>query len=100
MSDLTFELDDFAENEFYNIVAYYKQFDGKLSSDFIREFDQAVHQLRAFPKAGSPYLHDTRRIILDRFPYAIIYKIYNKSVIVAHAVMHMKRKPDYWQERL
>lgn len=100
MSDFTFELDDFAQQEFYNIVTYYKQFDQRLSSDFIREFDQAVNQLITFPKAGNPYLHDTRRIILDRFPYAIIYKVYDKSVIVVHAVMHMKRKPDYWQERL
>jgi plasmid stabilization system protein ParE len=99
MSNFTFELDDFAEEEFYNIVDYYKQFDQELSADFIQEFDQAVQQLIAFPKAGNPYLHQTRRVILSRFPYAIVYKIYEKN-IVAHAVMHMRRKPDYWQERL
>jgi len=100
MSRLAFELDNAAEVEFYNIVDYYKQFDRSLSSDFIQEFDRAVQRLLDFPKAGSPYLHGTKRIILRRFPYSIIYKIYRDEVIVAHAVMHMRRKPDYWKERL
>ena len=100
MTKLTFELDDSAEAEFYDIVDYYKQFDHSLSTDFIHEFDQVVQRLVDFPKAGSPYLHTTKRIILRRFPYAIVYKIYQDKVIVAHAIMHMKRKPDYWKERL
>lgn len=100
MSNLAFELDDAAEAEFYTIVGYYKQFDPALSSDFIQEFDRAVQRLLDFPNAGSPYLHGTKRIILRRFPYSIVYKIYRDEVIVAHAVMHMIRKPDYWKERL
>lgn len=100
MTKLSFELDEAAEAEIYNIVSYYKQFDRALSSDFIQEFDRAVQRLLDFPKAGSPYLHGTKRIILRRFPYSIVYKIYRDEVIVVHAVMHMRRKPDYWIERL
>ena len=100
MINLGFELDEAAEAEFYSIVTYYRQFDPALSSDFIQEFDQAVQRLLDFPQAGSPYLHGTKRIILRRFPYSIVYKIYTDNVIVAFAVMHMKRKPDYWKERL
>lgn len=37
MTKLTFELDNAAEAEFYNIVDYYKQFDPALSSDFIQD---------------------------------------------------------------
>lgn len=100
MRKLVFELDDAAEKEFYGIVDYYKQFDRSLSSDFIHEFDRAVKRLLKFPNAGSPYLHNTKVVILQRFPYAIVYKIYRDEVIVVHAVMHMRRNPDYWQERL
>jgi plasmid stabilization system protein ParE len=100
MSNLTFELDDFAEAEFYNIIDYYKQFDQSLSADFIQEFDKAIQLLQDFPKAGSPYLHETKRVILRQFPYAIVYKIYRNNLIVVHAVMHIKRKPDYWKDRL
>jgi len=100
MRKLPFELDDAAEKEFYSVIDYYKQFDKSLSSDFIQEFERAVERLRKLPDAGSPYLHNTKLVILQRFPYAIVYKIYRDEVIVVHAVMHMKRKPDYWKERL
>ncbi len=100
MNELSFKLDEAAEAEFYNIVDYYKQFDRALSSDFIQEFDQAVQWLLNYPKAGSPYFHGTKRIILRRFPYSIVYKIYRNEVIIAHAIMHMRRRPDYWEERL
>lgn len=100
MTNLTFKLDEEAEGEFYAIVDYYKQFDLALSSDFIQEFDRTVQRLQKFPHAGSPYLHGSKRIILRRFPYSIVYKIYGNEVIVAHAVMHMRQKPDYWKERL
>lgn len=73
MTRLTFELADAAEEEFYNAIHYYKQFDPALSSDFIQEFDRAVQRLIDFPQAGSPYLHGTKRIILKRFPYSIVY---------------------------
>jgi len=70
MSKLTFELDDAAEAEFYKIIDYYKQFDRSLSHDFIQEFEDAVQRLIKFPKAGHPYLHQTKRILLNRFRFA------------------------------
>ncbi len=100
MSKLAFELDDAAEAEFYDIVDYYKQFDQTLSYDFIQEFEVAVQRLIKFPKAGHPYLHQTKRIFLNRFPYAIVYKVYRDELIMVFAIMHMKRKPDYWEKRL
>jgi plasmid stabilization system protein ParE len=70
MSKMAFELDDAAEAEFYDIVDYYKQFDQTLSYDFIQEFEDAVQHLIKFPKAGHPYLHQIKRIILNRFRFA------------------------------
>lgn len=95
-----FELHESAEAEFYTIHDYYKNFDRSLSSDFIQDFDEAVQRLLKHPFSGSPYLHNTKRVLLKRFPYSIVYKIYKNKVIVAFAVMHMKRKPGYWEERL
>ncbi|NBC27561.1 MAG: type II toxin-antitoxin system RelE/ParE family toxin [Bacteroidetes bacterium] len=100
MSKMTFEFNDAAEVEFYDIVDYYKQFDRSLSRDFIHEFEDAVQRLIKFPKAGHPYLHQTKRIFLKRFPYSIVYKIYRDELIMVFAIMHMKRKPDYWKRRL
>jgi plasmid stabilization system protein ParE len=70
MANLAFELNDAAEEEFYDIVDYYKEFDKSLSYDFIREFETSVQYLLRFPNAGRPYLHQTKRIFLDRFRFA------------------------------
>ncbi len=69
MSKMVFELEEAAEAEFYNIVEYYKQFDHALSCDFILEFEEAVQRLNKFPKAGHPYLHQTKHVFLNRFPW-------------------------------
>lgn len=100
MGKMAFELDLAAEAEFYDIVNYYKEIDRALSYDFIQEFENAVHRLTKFPEVGHPYLHQTKRIFLDRFPYAIVYKIYRNKRIIVYAIMHMKRKPGYWEERM
>ena len=100
MSKIAFELASATEAEFYNIVDYYKEFDEALSRDFIEEFEITVQRLIQFPKAGHPYLHQTKRVFLDRFPYAIVYKLYEDGVIIVFAIMHMKRNPDYWEKRL
>ena len=100
MEELAFELNDAAEAESYDIVDYYKQFDQSLSHDFIHEFEDAVQRLIKFPKTGQLYLHQTKRIFLNRFTYSIVYKIYRDELIMVFAIMHMKRKPDYWKKRL
>ena len=100
MSKIAVELNDAAEAEFYKIVDYYKQFDRSLPYDFIQDFEDAVQRLIKFPKAGQPYLHQTKRIFLNRFPYSFVYKIYSDELIIVFAIMHMKRKPDYWKKRL
>lgn len=94
------KLDPAAEIEFYDIIEYYKGFDHSLPHDFIQAFDVTVERLINFPQAGHPYLHHTKRVFLGRFPYAIVYKIYNDKLIMIFTIMHMKRKPNYWNKRL
>jgi toxin ParE1/3/4 len=41
---------------------------------------------------------DSRRHLLTRFPFAVIYTIENQRIYIL-AVMHLKRKPFYWKDR-
>ena len=100
MNEIAVELEIEAEAELYKIVEYYKRFDQELPKDFIREFEDAVQKLMNFPNAGHPYLHQTKRVFLNRFPYAVVYKIYKENLVIVFAIMHMRRKPDYWKDRL
>jgi plasmid stabilization system protein ParE len=102
MTKMVLEIDGAAEGEFYDIVDYYKEFDKSLSLDFSASWriEATVQYLLKFPEAGHPYLHQTKRAFLDRFPYAIVYKIYREERIVVYAIMHMKREPGYWSKRI
>ena len=66
---------------------------------FIAELDDAIEQIGAFPDAGSLYLSGTRRHVLRRFPFAVIYREQKRTVEVI-AVAHGHRKPGYWRKRL
>jgi hypothetical protein len=50
------------------------------------------------PQQGSPYLHGTRRFVLQRFPFSTVYLMLVQGYIVA--IAHHKRKPGYWRRRL
>jgi len=40
----------------------------------------------------------TRRILLRRFPYQIVYRLKPDGIVVV-AVAHLKRRPGYWKSR-
>jgi plasmid stabilization system protein ParE len=46
--------------------------------------------------AGS---HGTRRFLLQRFPFAIVYRELPAAIQVV-AIAHAHRKPGYWKHRL
>jgi len=63
------------------------------------EFIEAVELVSENPGVGAPHRHDTRRVLLNRFPYAVVYRPLTDRVMVV-AVAHLRRRPVYWAERL
>jgi plasmid stabilization system protein ParE len=58
----------------------------------------ALDDMVAHP-AKYPVIHrDTRRALLRRFPYAILYRVYGEVVVVV-ACMHGRRDPRRWASR-
>jgi plasmid stabilization system protein ParE len=41
----------------------------------------------------------TRRVLLGRFPYALVYRERPNNEVEIVAVAHLKRRPKYWQGR-
>lgn len=52
-----------------------------------------------FPERYSSYLHGTQRLVLDKFPYSIVYLDWQDEVCIV-AVAHAKRRPGYWKSRI
>jgi len=40
-----------------------------------------------------------RRLVLAKFPFSLIYEV-DGEVILIVAVAHLRRRPQYWSERL
>jgi len=59
----------------------------------------AASAIERAPSTWPTYDHDTRRFLLRRFPYSVIYRV-EPSRIVIVAIAHGRRRPGYWKERL
>jgi toxin ParE1/3/4 len=66
---------------------------------FSAELDRAVAQIVASPQLGPIGVHGTRKFLLQRFPFAIVYRELPTTVQVL-AVAHLRRRPNYWKGRL
>jgi plasmid stabilization system protein ParE len=87
-----------AERELNEAVDYYNKCKEGLGLEFAKEIFFAVENIVSFPKAWTVLSKNTRRCLLNRFPYGIIYQIKEKEIIII-AVMHLNRKPKYWKKR-
>jgi len=80
-------------------VAWYQKRSHKAALDFIEELDRATQTIREAPERWPTGKNDTRRFLLWRFPFAIIYSD-EESTITIWAVAHASRRPEYWTQRL
>lgn len=62
------------------------------------EIERTVGRLRESPLRWPPYLHGTRKALLRRFPFALIYRAGADEIQVV-AVAHLHRRPGYWRNR-
>ncbi|MDA0841437.1 MAG: type II toxin-antitoxin system RelE/ParE family toxin [Planctomycetota bacterium] len=88
-----------ALSEAREVAVYYESNRDGLGREFLKAVDAAIERIEQFPEAWRKISGDFRRILLRRFPYGIIYSYLN-DVIYVVAVMHLKRKPGYWKDRL
>ncbi len=65
---------------------------------FIESLREAVKRLREAPERWAEFHPGVRRVMLERFPYALVYVVTPNSVVVL-AVMHFSRHPAYWHGR-
>jgi mRNA-degrading endonuclease RelE of RelBE toxin-antitoxin system len=87
-----------AEKELNEAIEYYNKCKNGLGFEFTEEVYLAIQEIISFPKAWTNMSANTRRCLLKRFPYGIIYNI-DKAQLFIIAVMQLNKKPDYWTKR-
>jgi plasmid stabilization system protein ParE len=78
-------------------VWYERQRPG-LGEEFLEAVRAALGDIAAYPVLNPVIYRNTRRVLLRRFPYAVFYRVYDKTVVVV-ACMHGHRNPRRWQHR-
>ena len=88
-----------ASRELEEAFEWYLERSPQAAEAFLREFDRAVAVIAAAPRVWPRFEVGTRRYVLQRFPYSIIYREAEAGIDVV-AIAHHKRKPRYWYRRL
>jgi len=58
----------------------------------------ALGRIQTSPEMSPIIYRDLRRKLVERFPYAIFYRVYPGLVYVV-AIMHAKQNPAIWKRR-
>ena len=87
-----------ADQELEAAALWYEERQRDLGNDFLDEFQRTLQRILADPKRWRKIQGDNRKLNFDRFPYAIVYSVHDE-VLYIKAVMHLHRRPFYWQYR-
>ena len=78
---------------------FYEEKQEGLGKRFVEALTDAITRIRRRPELFGRVDANIRKCRILRFPYGVICRDKKKSVEII-AVMHLKRKPDYWKKRV
>ena len=93
------EIHPAALEEFKSALTWYLERSEVAAQNFVAELDRAVDLMIESPERWPTGDYGTRKFVLRRFPFAIIYRNRN-AVVQILAIAHGHRRPGYWKERL
>jgi plasmid stabilization system protein ParE len=95
---MTFSFHPEAEEEFRAAIDYYEDREPGLGYDFFLEVFTAIQNIITHPHAWPVVEEDVRRCLVNRFPFGVLYSIEPTNIFVL-AIMHHRRRPEYWKHR-
>lgn len=87
-----------AEAELKEASDWYEDHREGLGLDFLAAVRHKIFDILENPCRWRA-LHGTRRVLVGRFPYALVYREITSDEIEIVAVAHFKRRPKYWSRR-
>ncbi len=91
-------LDPAAAAELREAAVFYEDCREGLGQEFLASVEAACDAIARRPTLWRRLKGRFHRCLVHRFPYGVVYAVEDDVVYVA-AVMHLKRKPDYWESR-
>ena len=84
-----------------DIEEAYRWYEGQrpgLGEDFLADVEAGLDLIAERPQLYPVVHRDTRRVLLRRFPYGLLYRDLGDLVVVV-ACFHAKREPKEWRDR-
>lgn len=78
---------------------WYAERSATAAAAFSSEIDEAESAIVRLPDAWPRFDHDTRRYLLRRFPFSVVYRVEAARIVIV-AVAHGRRRPGYWKSRV
>ena len=88
-----------AEAEMLEAAEYYVRQAPGLGRDFLAEVQRNTRGIIENPQLGRVIRRPIRRRLLLGFPFGILYRVDAQEIIIL-AVMHLRRRPGYWEDRI
>jgi len=88
-----------AMREYGEAFDYYEGKKPGLGKEFRDETGNALARIIEFPLAWSKLSMRTRRCLTNRFPFGILYQVRSDRILIV-GVMHMRRSPQHWLDRV
>jgi len=79
-------------------VRWYAERSVRAAERFLKVLEDAVEQVVAAPSRWGSSSEGTRRVILQHYPYLLIYRVLPDRIEIL-AVAHGRRRPGYWRIR-
>ncbi len=91
-----------ANDDLTDILGWYSiNFSPETKKFFITDVSKLLKSLEKSPKAYSIRIKNVRCAVLKKYPYNIYYWVDDNDFSVnVFAILHQKRNPDIWKDRL
>jgi plasmid stabilization system protein ParE len=87
-----------AEADLEDAARWYENQRAGLAGRFLDDVNRTFARIRERPLQFPTVLRETRRALLQTFPYAVYFRV-SDEIIVIVAVLHLRRNPKVWRAR-
>jgi len=94
------EFHEEAAAEYDAAFDWYLQQSPEAALKFDAEVERALAHIIQAPQRWTAGPHSTRRFLLRRFPFIMIYRNLTSVDIQIVAIAHTSRRPGYWRGRI
>ena len=99
MSPVPVRIHPAALEEAEAVTEWYRRRSPRAAAMFLDELDHAIERIGDRPGQFPEYDFGTRRAVLQRFPYLVVFRGTPAGVEII-AVSHGRRRPGYWRDRV